>query len=116
MKSVKASLTAHAEREKHDATKQPRPKEPTCWIVLLYPPVGVPRVVEMPDVGLTVLAQTFKTEAEAEAALEKFLTANPEYRRWKDGRIEAEPPLKLSRGQGGFKGGTDWANKSGRMP
>jgi hypothetical protein len=61
------------------------------YVVLLYPPHGKPRVVEVPHVPAEaaeyIPVQYFKTREKAEAALEKFLTENPEYRRWRDGRI-----------------------------
>lgn len=62
--------------------------EKMCYMVLLYPPMGVPRVVELPDVGAPMIAKTFSTPEEAETALEEFLVKNPEYRRWKDGSIK----------------------------
>lgn len=63
--------------------------ENCVYVVLLYPPYGVPRVCEIPrpPKGLGGGLQTFRTLAKAEAALEKFLSANPEYRAWKDGRL-----------------------------
>jgi hypothetical protein len=59
------------------------------FAVLLYPPQGVLRVVDLPDIpGFLYPLQMFKTKEEAEAALEKFLTENPDYRQWRDGKIE----------------------------
>jgi hypothetical protein len=61
------------------------------YSVLLYPPHGSPRVVELPRVPPELVVnypmQLFETRGEAETALEKFLTDNPEYRQWRDGRI-----------------------------
>lgn len=61
------------------------------YVVLLYPPLGVPRVAKVPrlppDVVMTGI-QRFSVRGEAEAALEKFLTENPEYRQWRDGSIQ----------------------------
>lgn len=50
------------------------------YAVLIYPPHGKPRVTELPAMprGFKHPLQTFKTRAKAEAALEKFLTDNPE--------------------------------------
>jgi hypothetical protein len=61
------------------------------YAVLLYPPVGVPRVIEVPKLpkGLKSPIKSFKTREKAEKALEEFLAANPEYRNWKDGQIVA---------------------------
>jgi hypothetical protein len=65
----------------------------TEFVCLLYPPHGVPRVVEIPAVPLSITAmmsvQRFPNRDLADAALEKFLTENPEYRQWRDGRIES---------------------------
>lgn len=73
------------------------------YTVLLYPPHGVPRVVTVPYApGMEKLVQVFGERQHAEAALEKFLTENPEYRRWRDGRIQPAP----SHSEAGEKGGT----------
>jgi hypothetical protein len=63
------------------------------YLVLLYPPHGVPRVVEVPHVAPEIAklmppVERFDSRAAGEAALEKFLTDNPEYRHWRDGRIQ----------------------------
>lgn len=60
------------------------------FAALLYPPVGKPRVIELPPMpkGMSHGCKTFKTKLEAETALDKFLTDNPEYRRWIDGSIQ----------------------------
>ena len=65
------------------------------YAVLIYPPHGVPRVIEMPHYPRSVSAlrppcEVFRTREKAAAALEKFLTENPEYRRWRDGRIQED--------------------------
>jgi len=59
------------------------------YAVLLYPPVGRPRVVELPPMpeGMSHGCHTFKRREDADAALEKFLADNPEYRQWVDGSI-----------------------------
>lgn len=67
---------------------------PVDYVVLIDPPHGSPRVVEVPRVSPEVAAlmpplSRFQAKADADAALEKFLTQNPEYRRWRDGRIQA---------------------------
>lgn len=72
-------------------------KPVTIYTVLLYPPVGRPRVVSItmhiPKKNLKEIVatqvMTFDTEAKANAALEQFLTECPEYREWKDGRLPA---------------------------
>lgn len=62
----------------------------TVYAVLLYPPHGRPRVSEVPKPPFKGMLQTFPTRAKAEAALEKFLTENPEYRNWIDGSIKVK--------------------------
>lgn len=64
------------------------------YVVLLYPPHGVPRVGRVPHVSKSIRRaagagnmSVFATPEEAEAALETFLVANPEYRNWKDGSL-----------------------------
>jgi hypothetical protein len=63
----------------------------TEFAVLLYPPHGRPRVVELPKVDPEIAAMfpmaRYDKRTAAEAALEKFLTDNPEYRNWDNGRI-----------------------------
>jgi hypothetical protein len=63
----------------------------TVFAVLLYPPVGKPRVIELPPMpkGMDHGCKTFKTAAKAFAALEKFLEENPEYRNWNDDPIRS---------------------------
>lgn len=60
------------------------------YVVLLYPPKGKPRVVEMKKIpsaiGVGKLSR-FAKRKDAEAALEKFLNDNPEYRTWEDGSL-----------------------------
>lgn len=58
------------------------------YAVLLYPPVGSPRVIELPDVGIKYPLSTFSTRDVAEKSLEEFLNKNPEYRRWKNGHFQ----------------------------
>lgn len=59
------------------------------FAVLLYPPTGRPRVIELPPLpkGMSHGCQTFKARAKADAALAKFLADNPEYNNWVDGEI-----------------------------
>lgn len=59
------------------------------FAVLLCPPVGKPRVIEVPPMPKSFKGpvQTFKTRDKADAALEKFFTDNPEYRNWNNGSI-----------------------------
>lgn len=65
--------------------------KPVEFVVLLFPPHGVPRVCEIPRLRLQYDAvQYFDNRADAEAALEKFLVENPEYRHWRDGSIRRE--------------------------
>lgn len=59
------------------------------YAVLLYPSRGVPRVIELPFDDPLKRLKTVSTRAKAEAALERFLSENPEYRRWEDGRIHS---------------------------
>lgn len=68
-------------------------KTNVVYAVLLYPPRGAPRVVELPASIAEFIAEydlcvTFSVRADADDELEKFLNANPEYRRWRDGRIQ----------------------------
>jgi hypothetical protein len=60
------------------------------FAVLLYPPIGEPRVVPLPKMprGFSYGVKVFLTEDEALAALGQFLSDHPEYRRWKDGVIQ----------------------------
>ena len=62
------------------------------YAVLAYPPVGRPRVIEMPAMpkGMRYPVSVFKNREKADKALEKFLTDNPEYQRWCDGSIRDE--------------------------
>jgi hypothetical protein len=66
-------------------------KATTEFAVLLYPPTGRPRVVEIPaivdEIRPLMPVSTFARRADADAALEKFLNENPEFRRWNDGQI-----------------------------
>lgn len=69
----------------------PATTQANVYAVLLYPPVGSPRVIELPPMpkGMSHGVQTFKTAEKAEAALVKFLEENPEYRNWTDGQIRS---------------------------
>lgn len=58
------------------------------YAVLLYPPNGKPRVIELPKISGMKLVSTFKTKELAEQALEKFLIENPEYQKWNNGSIQ----------------------------
>jgi hypothetical protein len=66
-------------------------KATTEFAVLLYPPKGKPRVVELPKAPPEIAAMMpmarYDQRADADAALEKFLADNPEYRNWNDGRL-----------------------------
>lgn len=66
----------------------------TVYALLLYPSHGAPRVVALPAAppGMPTLMNAYATESAAAAALESFLVANPEYRCWRDGRIEEPAP------------------------
>ena len=59
------------------------------YAVVLYPPIGKPRVVELPELprGMKYPLQTFENATDAATALESFLVANPEYRTWEDGKL-----------------------------
>jgi hypothetical protein len=68
-------------------TKANTTESATEFAVLLYPPHGRPRVVEIPTGLQGMSVATYATRTDAEAALETFLKENPEYRNWVDGRL-----------------------------
>lgn len=59
------------------------------YAVLLYPPNGRPRVIEIPKppIGFEYPIMTFANRDDADAALKGFLQENPKYKRWVDGKI-----------------------------